>query len=385
MVRTVPLSTKVKSVSRCMNARCFGMKTFTTRVTGVSRKRNSARRSAPRSLVRCEMPTSTVSESATRTSPPSMCTSGSSARPSYAGTPFRPGCNLNIAFSNLDSICRMGKKGRAMTTQPPGTAKMGSRMKKRFMSGGLSNSRGRLEKPETRWSMLSSRREWLLTNSSPQTEANISRFASSPCWLISVRRSFTCTTWAPRERKRFVNVRCCAFRSTRLKHSSTFIVSSVQGMTASTSKPGSCTITSSNLPCSLARAQAACREGGSGSFASAGKSSAIMQRTEPPPRRSIVGTGTATTLSTQDSMTSRCASSSADHPASEMANTVPRAPLSWMQLHAKLPICSRVTPTTTLCASFKAARTARRSCSSGIASEQSTAKLWPTDRRTLVW
>mmetsp|Transcript_7427 Transcript_7427/g.20061 ORF Transcript_7427/g.20061 Transcript_7427/m.20061 type:complete len:213 (-) Transcript_7427:1082-1720(-) len=202
------------------------------------------------------MPTSTVSSSATSTSPPSMNTSGSSASPSNILMPFSPGCSLKVAFTSLDSICRMGKNGRATTTQPPGTANAGSRMKKRFMRGGKSNSRRRLPTPDTRFSTCRLFRPYFSTISLPRAISNSSRLESSPCWVISVRRSFMCTTVAPRERSRFEKTRCCAFRSTRLKHSSTFIVSSVQGITESTSRPGSCTSTSSSRPTSLWTLQA---------------------------------------------------------------------------------------------------------------------------------
>ena len=65
------------------------------------------------------------------------------------------------------------------------------------------------------------------------------------------------------------------------------------------------------------------------------KSSATMHLTDPPPTRSSVGTSAATTWSTQDSRTPRCASSRDRQAACEMARTVPREPRNCRQLQAK--------------------------------------------------
>mmetsp|Transcript_67142 Transcript_67142/g.197072 ORF Transcript_67142/g.197072 Transcript_67142/m.197072 type:complete len:210 (-) Transcript_67142:757-1386(-) len=207
--------------------------------------------------------------------------------------------------------------------------------------------------------------------------------------VISVRRSFTCTTVAPRERSRFEKTRCCALRSTRLKHSSTFMVSSVQGITESTSRPGSCTSTSSRRPTSLWTLQAdfvmAAVATSLAGASEAGKSSAIMHRTEPPPSFSMFGTGAAMTVFTHDSSTVFCVASSESQPALEMASTDPWSPCSWMQLPAKFSICSRLMGTTTLPVRLRVSRTCWSSASSAMHSEQSTAKLVPTDISTFVW
>mmetsp|Transcript_5025 Transcript_5025/g.14238 ORF Transcript_5025/g.14238 Transcript_5025/m.14238 type:complete len:205 (+) Transcript_5025:1111-1725(+) len=204
---------------------------------------------------------------------------------------------------------------------------------------------------------------------------------------MAVSRSRTWRTSAPRERRFWAKTRCCALSSMRLRHSSTFMGSNVQGITESTSKPGSWTMTSSRRPVSLSRLHTslsmAGMPGSAGSLAA--KTSAIMQRTEPPPRRSIVGTGAATTLSTQDSNMPRCEKLRDSQPAADIASTVPDEPCSCKQLHAKFSICSSETGTTTFPAALRLLTSFCRSLSTGITSKQTTAKLTPTDKSTFVW
>ena len=110
----------VSTVSRCMNARDFGMSTASTRCAAPAENSRWASISTAGGWVRSLIPTSTEPLPSTRTSPPSMV-AGALSAPLYQisnPAPANIGCHRYIASSLIVSRIR-ARRRITFTDTPP--------------------------------------------------------------------------------------------------------------------------------------------------------------------------------------------------------------------------------------------------------------------------